>query len=90
MTEVMLSIGVFLIFLLFLREVGIPKLIYEEIYTNPKTKKFILIFGDILYMVGGSIIASVAFAYIVPPYEFMPAPLAIGIAFAAVGSYLRK
>ena len=89
MIEIIL-IEITFIFMLFLRELGIPKLLYEELYTNPTARKLIPVFGDILYMVGGSIIASVVFAYILPPGIFSISALIVGILFASVGAYLRK
>lgn len=83
-------IEIILIFILFIRELGLPKLLYEELYTSPKARKMIPVFGDILYMVGGSIIASVVFAYIVPPGIFSISALIVGILFASIGAYLRK
>ena len=83
-------IEIILIFILFIRELGLPKLLYEELYTNPTARKMIPVFGDILYMVGGSIIASVVFAYIIPPGIFSSSALIVGILFASVGAYLRK
>ncbi len=83
-------IEIILIFILFIRELGLPKLLYEELYTNPTARKMIPVFGDILYMVGGSIIASVVFAYIVPPGIFSISALIVGILFASIGAYLRK
>ena len=89
MMELVLLILLF-IFILFIRELGIPKLLYEELYTNPTARKMIPVFGDVLYMVGGSIIASVVFAYIIPPCIFSFSALMIGISFVTVGAYLRK
>ena len=43
-------IEIILIFILFIRELGLPKLLYEELYTNPTARKMIPVFGDILYM----------------------------------------
>jgi hypothetical protein len=54
MMELVLLILLF-IFILFIRELGIPKLLYEELYTNPTARKMIPVFGDVLYMVGASI-----------------------------------
>ncbi|WP_418181285.1 hypothetical protein ACNSOL_12315 (plasmid) [Aliarcobacter lanthieri] len=83
-------IEIIFIFILFIRELGLPKLLYEELYTNPIARKMIPVFGDILYMVGGSIIASVVFAYILPPSIFSVSALMVGILFASIGAYLRK
>ena len=81
----------FVIFMLFLRELGIPKRIYEEIYTNPITRKFLKIFGDVLYMIGGSVAAAVIYAYIVDANKiFYFAAFAVGLSFVMLGAYLRK
>ena len=81
----------FVIFMLFLRELGIPKRIYEEIYTNPVTRKFLKVFGDVLYMIGGSIAAAVIYAYIVDINKvFYFTAFTVGLAFVLLGAYLRK
>lgn len=81
----------FVIFMLFLRELGIPKRIYEEIYTNPVTRKLLKIFGDVLYMIGGSIVAAVIFAYIIDTEKvFYITAFIVGLAFVILGAYLRK
>lgn len=81
----------FVIFMLFLRELGIPKRIYEEIYTNPVTRKLLKIFGDVLYMIGGSIVAAVIFAYIIDTEKvFYITAFIVGLVFVILGAYLRK
>lgn len=81
----------FIIFMLFLRELGIPKRIYEEIYTNPVTRKLLKIFGDVLYMIGGSIVAAVIFAYLIDTAKvFYFTAFIVGLAFVILGAYLRK
>ena len=57
---------VIFIFILLIKELGIPKLLYEELYTNPTARKLIPVFGDVIYMVGGSIIASSVYALMEP------------------------
>lgn len=87
----LIILEIFFIFMLFLRELGIPKRVYEELYTNPKTRKLLKIFGDVLYMVGGSIVAAVIFAYIVDINKvFYVTAFIVGIAFVTLGAYLRK
>lgn len=89
MMELVLLILLF-IFILFIRELGIPKLLYEELYTNPTARKMIPVFGDVLYMVGGSIIASSVYALIEPTSTLSVSALLIGILFVMFGAYLRK
>ena len=81
---------VIFIFILLIRELGIPKLLYEELYTNPTARKLIPVFGDVIYMVGGSIIASSVYALIEPTSTLSVSALLIGILFVMFGAYLRK
>lgn len=78
------------IILLFLRELGVPRIIYEELYTNPKTRVLLSVFGDVLYIVGGSIIASVVYSYLTSGVILNIAALLVGISLTALGAYLRK
>lgn len=81
----------FVIFMLFLRELDIPIRIYEELYTNPITRKLLKVFGDVLYMIGGSIVAAVIFAYIIEVEKvFYFSAFIVGIIFVILGAYLRK
>ncbi|WP_129085783.1 hypothetical protein [Malaciobacter mytili] len=75
--------------MLLLRELGIPKLIYEELYTNPKLRTLIKVFGDVLYMVGGSIVGAAIYAYFVEVKLYLTV-LIIGIIFIVIGSYLKR
>lgn len=79
----------FIIFMLFLRELGIPEKVYMEIYTNPTARKFLKVFGDVLYMIGGSIIAAVIYAYVTGTGFYLLACI-VGFAFVVLGAYLRK
>ena len=81
---------VIFIFILLIRELGIPKLLYEELYTNPTARKLIPVFGDVIYMVGGSIIASSVYALMEPTSTLSVSALLIGILFVMLGAYLRK
>ncbi len=81
---------VIFIFILLIRELGIPKLLYEELYTNPTARKLIPVFGDVIYMVGGSIIASSVYALMEPTSTLSVSALLIGILFVMFGAYLRK
>lgn len=81
---------VIFIFVLLIKELGIPKLLYEELYTNPTARKLIPVFGDVIYMVGGSIIASSVYALIEPTSTLSASALLIGILFVMLGAYLRK
>lgn len=78
------------IILLFLRELGVLRHIYEEFYTHPSTKTLIFISGDLLYVVGGSVIASVVFTLTTTPYGFCYGTFFVGITFIVLGLYLRK
>jgi hypothetical protein len=84
-----LIIQILLIFILFLRELGIPKLIYEEFYTNPKLKYFIKYIGDVMYMVGGSIIGAVIYTFYTTTLGFQILPFIVGFIFVTYGAYLR-
>jgi hypothetical protein len=81
---------VIFIFILLIKELGIPKLLYEELYTNPTARKLIPVFGDVIYMVGGSIIASSVYALMEPTSTLSVSALLIGILFVMFGAYLRK
>ena len=81
---------VIFIFVLLIKELGIPKLLYEELYTNPTARKLIPVFGDVIYMVGGSIIASSVYALMEPTSTLSVSALLIGILFVMFGAYLRK
>ena len=81
---------VIFIFILVIKELGIPKLLYEELYTNPTARKLIPVFGDVIYMVGGSIIASSVYALMEPTSTLSVSALLIGILFVMFGAYLRK
>jgi hypothetical protein len=75
--------------MLFLREIGLPKRIYEEIVTHPKLEGLLRIFGDILYMVGGSIVGAVIYTYFVEVI-FYNIALIVGLLLIIMGAYLRK
>ena len=81
---------VIFIFILLIKELGIPKLLYEELYTNPTARKLIPVFGDVIYMVGGSIIASSVYALMEPTSTLSVSALLIGILFVMFGAYLRE
>lgn len=78
------------IILLLLRELGVLRHVYEELYTHPNTREIIVIIGDIFYMVGGSIMASVVYAFVATVVGFSYGAFAFGLAFTVVGAYLRR
>ena len=79
-----------LILLILLDEMDVPRHIYEELYTNPKTENIVKIIGDIFYMVGGSIMASVVYALMATSVGFNAATFAAGFALTALGAYLKR
>lgn len=85
----LIFIQIFIIFMLFLRELGIPRMIYEEIVTNPLFTMLLKIFGDTLYMIGGSIVGAVIYAYFVETKIYIFA-LTTGVLFIMVGAYLKR
>jgi hypothetical protein len=82
-------IQILFILILFLRELGITTLIYEEIITNPKTKPILKLLGDVLYMVGGSIIGAVVYTFYTSTIGFEILPFMVGLIFVGYGAYLR-
>jgi ABC-type multidrug transport system permease subunit len=85
----LLTIELLLILTLFLRELGITAYIYEELYTHPSLKPFIKLFGDILYMVGGSVIGAVVYTFYTSTLGFQIIPAIVGFIFITYGAYLR-
>ena len=81
---------ILLILLLLLDELNVPRYIYEELYTNPKTKGIVKIIGDTFYMVGGSIMASVVYALLTTSVGFNAATFTAGPALTALGAYLKR
>ena len=79
-----------LILLLLLDELNVPRYIYEELYTNPKTKGIVKIIGDTFYMVGGSIMASAVYALLTTSVGFNAATFTAGLALTALGAYLKR
>lgn len=86
----LLTIEILFIIALFIKELGIAVYIYEEIYTNPKLKPFIKLFGDVLYMIGGGVIASVAYAYTTTMLGLQINPTVVGVLFITYGAYLKR
>lgn len=86
----LLVIEVLLIIVLFLRELGITRYIYEELYTNPKLRQIVKLIGDVLYMVGGSIVGAVIYTFYTSTLGFQVLPFIVGVIFIAYGAYLRK
>ena len=92
MEEILLKsiiLQILFIFLLLLNELGVLRRIYEELYTNPKTKVLIYVFGDVLYMVGGSILASATYAFLTKEAVDFTMTSVVGIIFVFVGAYLK-
>jgi ABC-type multidrug transport system permease subunit len=85
----LLTIQILLILTLFLREIGITAYIYEELYTHPFLKSFIKLIGDILYMVGGSVIGAVVYTFYTSDLGFQILPTIVGFIFITYGAYLR-
>ncbi len=82
--------GLLLILFILLDELDVPRHIYEELYTNPKTKKIVKIIGDIFYMIGGSIMASVVYALLATSIDFNAAAFTAGLILTAFGAYLKR
>lgn len=78
-----------IILLLFLRELGFTTYIYEETITNPYTRNLVKYFGDVLYMVGGSVIGAVIYTFYTTSLGFQFIPTFIGVFLIIVGAYLR-
>ena len=85
----LIILELFIILMLFLRELGLPRYLYEQLYTHPKTRVLISIFGDIIYGIGMSVDAAVIYAYFVEESFYLTAFI-VGLAFCSVGAYLRK
>lgn len=84
-----LTVELTIILLLFLRELGFTTYIYEEIVTNPYTKNLVKYIGDVLYMVGGSVIGAVVYTFYTTDLGFQVIPTLIGVFLVVVGAYLR-
>ena len=76
--------------LLVLYENDILRKTYEEIYTNPILNKGLYLLGDILYIIGGSTMASVVWVLISTTFGFYYGHFAVGLIFYTLGRYLRK
>lgn len=81
-----------LIILLFLSEIKFyDKLdwFYMEIVTHPKAYKWFHIFGDSLYMVGGSVVGSGLYEYI-NNQKILTGVLIFGTIMIILGSYIKE
>jgi len=82
------------IFYLLLSELGIFKSFYEELYTHPESTAIVKFFGelfsDILYIVGGSTIASAVFLALTTSGGLNTSVFTFGLASAIIGKYLKK
>lgn len=86
---VLIELGI--IFLLFLIEVGLLKLIdwaYMETVTHPNINTIMHLFGDSLYMIGGGVFGSGAYEYMIHKNTEWYA-LVCGIIMIIAGAYIR-
>ena len=60
----LLSLALILLLIIALKLFGVTRYINKKLHTNNKLTLIIKIFGDSLYMVGGSLLAAAVFAYI--------------------------
>jgi hypothetical protein len=79
-----------LIFLLLLRAIGVTRRIYEELYTNPNTRIILILMGDILYMIGGSVVGAVVYTLFTTDQSFYFEAFVAGTVLIAVGAYLKR
>ena len=89
-----LQIG--LIFILFLKEIGATNKmlntldwIYMEIATHPKANKWVHIFGDSMYMIGGSVEGAGLYEY-VNNDNILTGVLLFGIIMIIIGAYIKE
>lgn len=83
----LVTVGLFAVYVI--RHTGVLTKIYLELFTNPFTSKIIIIIGDVLYMVGGSVIAASIYALLETGETSFIAFFA-GVFFTSIGSILKK
>ncbi|PUE64067.1 hypothetical protein [Arcobacter caeni] len=84
-------IEIVFIFLLFFLEILKEKIdyVYMEIITHPKLDNKLHIFGDSLYMIGGSVTGAGIYEYILKE-NFLFFVLSYGIMFILIGASIRS
>ena len=77
-------------FLLALIDLGLLRHAYEELYTHPRADKIVNLFGDMFYVIGTSLVASVVFTLTTTNQGFFYGTFTIGLFFAIIGNYSKR